>query len=125
MSHSRVVQPDGGQSFWQPVPANGHVEVKVVGGADKGMAEFDCGVQEAGDIIAESPPGNCTARPPSDPSTSYSNARPGLRLPVSPVRPPSGSIPDTVGHGVPGLQGQHPTPTTPPQGQMPTPRSPP
>lgn len=43
---SRVVQPDAGQSFWQPVPANGHVEVKVVGGAANGMAEFDCGVQE-------------------------------------------------------------------------------
>ena len=43
---SRVVQPDAGQSFWQPVPANGHVEVKVVGGAANGMAEFDCGLQE-------------------------------------------------------------------------------
>ena len=58
--------------------------------------EFERGVQEAGDIIAESPPGNCTARPPSAPSTSYSNARPGLRLPVPPVRPPSRYIPDPV-----------------------------
>lgn len=45
MAKSRVVQPDEGKSFWQPVPANGHVEVKVVGGAD-GMSNFDCGVQE-------------------------------------------------------------------------------
>ncbi|HKK28807.1 MAG TPA: cupin domain-containing protein [Alphaproteobacteria bacterium] len=45
MPKSRVVQPDEGASFWQPVPANGHVEVKVEGGRD-GMADFDCGVQE-------------------------------------------------------------------------------
>ncbi len=45
MLNSRVVQPDEGRSFWQPVPANGHVEVKVEGGRD-GMANFDCGVQE-------------------------------------------------------------------------------
>lgn len=45
MAKSRVVQPDEGKSFWQPVPANGHVEVKVVGGSD-GMSNFDCGVQE-------------------------------------------------------------------------------
>ena len=45
MAKSRVVQPDEGQSFWQPVPANGHVEIKVEGGAD-GMSDFDCGVQE-------------------------------------------------------------------------------
>lgn len=45
MAKSRVIQPDEGPSFWQPVPANGHVEVKVEGGAD-GMANFDCGVQE-------------------------------------------------------------------------------
>ena len=58
--------------------------------------EAQRGVDEDGHLIAESPPGNCTARPPSDPSTSYSNARPGLRLPVPPVRPPSRYIPDTV-----------------------------
>ncbi|MEQ9124458.1 MAG: cupin domain-containing protein, partial [Alphaproteobacteria bacterium] len=45
MPNSKVVQPDAGRSFWQPVPANGHVEVKIEGGAD-GMANFDCGVQE-------------------------------------------------------------------------------
>lgn len=45
MPKSRVVQPDEGASFWQPVPANGHVEIKVEGGRD-GMADFDCGVQE-------------------------------------------------------------------------------
>ena len=45
MSKSRVVQPNEGPSFWQPVPANGHVEVKVEGGRD-GMSDFDCGVQE-------------------------------------------------------------------------------
>lgn len=43
---SRVVQPDQGQSFWQPVPANGHVELKVEGGAANSMGAFDCGVQE-------------------------------------------------------------------------------
>ena len=45
MAKSRVIQPDEGQSFWQPVPANGHVEIKVEGGQD-GMSDFDCGVQE-------------------------------------------------------------------------------
>lgn len=45
MPKSRVVQPDEGTSFWQPVPANGHVEVKIEGGQD-GMADFDSGVQE-------------------------------------------------------------------------------
>ena len=45
MGKSRVVQPDEGRSFWQPVPANGHVEIKVEGGQD-GMSDFDCGVQE-------------------------------------------------------------------------------
>lgn len=45
MAKSRVIQPDEGASFWQPVPANGHVEIKVEGGAD-GMSDFDCGVQE-------------------------------------------------------------------------------
>lgn len=45
MARSRVVQPDAGSSYWQPVPANGHVEVKVEGGQD-GMSNFDCGVQE-------------------------------------------------------------------------------
>ena len=45
MANSKVVQPDQGPSFWQPVPANGHVEVKVAGGED-GMANFDCGIHE-------------------------------------------------------------------------------
>lgn len=45
MPKSRVVQPDEGRSYWQPVPANGHVEIKVEGGRD-GMSDFDCGVQE-------------------------------------------------------------------------------
>lgn len=45
MAKSRVVQPDEGSSFWQPVPANGHVEIKVEGGSD-GMSNFDCGMQE-------------------------------------------------------------------------------
>ena len=76
----------------------------------------DCVVQEAGDIVAESPPGNSTARPPSDPATSYFNARPGLHLPLSPVPPP-------YGDGVTGFQGQHPTNTTPPEGQRPSARS--
>lgn len=45
MAKSLVVQPDEGESFWQPVPANGHVELKVIGGTD-GMTDFDCGIQE-------------------------------------------------------------------------------
>ena len=28
-SVARVVPPDGGRSFWQPVPANGHITVKL------------------------------------------------------------------------------------------------
>lgn len=47
MPTSRVVQPDEGTSFRQPVPANGHVEVKIEGGRD-GMADFDCGMPEVG-----------------------------------------------------------------------------
>lgn len=40
---SVIVQPDEGDSFWQPVPANGHVELKSSG--SEGGANFDCGVQ--------------------------------------------------------------------------------
>lgn len=38
-----VVQPDQGKSFWQPVPANGHVELKV--SQQDGPIKFDSGIQ--------------------------------------------------------------------------------
>lgn len=42
---SRVVQPDAGTSFWQPVPANGFVELKISGVGQTGMSDFDSGTQ--------------------------------------------------------------------------------
>ena len=42
---SRVVQPGEGESYWQPVPANGFVEVAVAQGDGSG-ARFDTGIQE-------------------------------------------------------------------------------
>lgn len=44
MTKACVVQPDEGKSYWQPLPANGHVELKVA--RNDGAARFDCGVQE-------------------------------------------------------------------------------
>ena len=41
--HAAVVQPDQGISYWQPVPANGHVELKV--SRQQGDNKFDCGIQ--------------------------------------------------------------------------------
>ncbi len=40
-----VVQPDAGPSYWQPVPANGHAEVKI-DGATLGDNRFSTGVQD-------------------------------------------------------------------------------
>ncbi len=39
-----VVQPDAGESYWQPVPANGYAEVKI-GRRDLGDGRFATGVQ--------------------------------------------------------------------------------
>ena len=41
-----VVQPDGGESFWQPVPANGYAEVRVSRRNLAGNDRFSTGVQE-------------------------------------------------------------------------------
>lgn len=42
---ARVVPPDGGQSWWQPVPANGFAEVRVSPRTVPGLG-FASGVQE-------------------------------------------------------------------------------
>ena len=40
-----VVQPDEGESFWQPVPANGYAEVRVSHRKDPGISSFATGIQ--------------------------------------------------------------------------------
>ena len=40
-----VVQPDEGQSFWQPVPANGYAEVLVSKRNDSSIEGFSAGIQ--------------------------------------------------------------------------------
>jgi mannose-6-phosphate isomerase-like protein (cupin superfamily) len=40
-----VVQPDEGESFWQPVPANGYTEVRVSKRNDPRVAKFSHGIQ--------------------------------------------------------------------------------
>jgi mannose-6-phosphate isomerase-like protein (cupin superfamily) len=40
-----VVQPDEGESFWQPVPANGYAEVRVSHRNDPSIRSFATGVQ--------------------------------------------------------------------------------
>ena len=40
-----VVQPDEGESFWQPVPANGYAELRVSKRNDKRVAGFSHGIQ--------------------------------------------------------------------------------
>ena len=40
-----VCQPDRGESFWQPVPANGHAEVKVSRRDDPRVQGFSSGIQ--------------------------------------------------------------------------------
>jgi quercetin dioxygenase-like cupin family protein len=44
-SSSRVVQPGQGESYWQPVPARGFVEVAIAQRDDDGP-RFDAGIQE-------------------------------------------------------------------------------
>ena len=43
---SFVIQPDQGESYWQPVPANGHVELHVSHRLDPAIRGFDTGTQE-------------------------------------------------------------------------------
>ncbi len=40
-----VCQPGEGESFWQPVPANGHAEVRVSGRNSPKIAGFSSGIQ--------------------------------------------------------------------------------
>jgi mannose-6-phosphate isomerase-like protein (cupin superfamily) len=40
-----VVQPDEGESFWQPVPANGYAEVRVSQRRDPQITSFASGIQ--------------------------------------------------------------------------------
>lgn len=40
-----VVQPDGGESYWQPVPANGYAEVRVSRRNLAGNERFSTGIQ--------------------------------------------------------------------------------
>ena len=42
---SRVIQPGEGESYWQPVPANGFVEIALAQHRDTGLG-FDAGIQE-------------------------------------------------------------------------------
>lgn len=44
-SHVAVVQPDEGESFWQPVPANGYAEVRVSHRRYPGLASLATGIQ--------------------------------------------------------------------------------
>lgn len=44
-TQSIVVQPDQGESFWQPVPANGFIELKISNRNGLTHQNFDCGVQ--------------------------------------------------------------------------------
>jgi mannose-6-phosphate isomerase-like protein (cupin superfamily) len=50
-----VVQPDEGESFWQPVPANGYAEVRVSHRRDPAIRAFAHGIQvvAAGCFIRE------------------------------------------------------------------------
>ena len=40
-----VVQPDEGESFWQPVPANGYAEVRISHRKDPSIRSFAAGIQ--------------------------------------------------------------------------------
>jgi len=40
-----VVQPDEGRSYWQPVPANGHAEVRVAHSLDPRVTSLATGIQ--------------------------------------------------------------------------------
>ena len=43
---SRAVQPDEGESYWQPVPTNGFVELAVAKAVNSNGPGFDVGIQE-------------------------------------------------------------------------------
>ena len=43
---SRAVQPGEGESYWQPVPANGFVELALAQAVNSNGPEFDVGIQE-------------------------------------------------------------------------------
>ena len=43
---SRAVQPDEGESYWQPVPTNGFVELAVAQAVNSNGPGFDVGIQE-------------------------------------------------------------------------------
>ena len=43
---SRAVQPGEGESYWQPVPANGFVELALTQADDTNGPKFDVGIQE-------------------------------------------------------------------------------
>ena len=43
---SRAVQPDEGESYWQPVPANGFVELALAQAVNSNGPGFDVGIQE-------------------------------------------------------------------------------
>ena len=43
---SQVVQPGEGESYWQPVPANGFVEIALAQAKSKEAAGLDVGTQE-------------------------------------------------------------------------------
>ena len=40
-----VVQPDDGESYWQPEPANGYGEVRVSSRDDPSINKFSSGIQ--------------------------------------------------------------------------------
>jgi mannose-6-phosphate isomerase-like protein (cupin superfamily) len=44
-SGAYVIQPDEGDSFWQPVPANGYAEVRVSQRTDPSIRSFASGIQ--------------------------------------------------------------------------------
>ena len=44
-SRAYVIQPDEGDSFWQPVPANGYAEVRVSQRTDPSIRSFASGIQ--------------------------------------------------------------------------------
>lgn len=43
---SRAIQPGEGESYWQPVPANGFVELAVAQALNSDGPGFDAGIQE-------------------------------------------------------------------------------
>jgi hypothetical protein len=43
---SRAVQPGEGESYWQPVPANGFVELAIAQAVNSNGPGFDVGIPE-------------------------------------------------------------------------------